>query len=378
MQIVDPGLQLVVKNLCDHTGVCSRVAVAAVCFDRDDDFRQRIVYVENICLARRGQNLDILAVIIVSRPDFYGGMAIAGAFLVVFTINPLVFLVFTRANIMQQANTPVKAHRVINHAKTINRYLYLMALCFLLVDFQKIVAEWLQKICLSQGIATSDADSWQWPWPCVPNLLLSPSLLDIDVNTVMTGVQFFVRYSVGYFLSYFVTVLALVDQLLINVFMLWEHDGYMADDRDVHDLSFLYAKSLYDIRNRSESMLSATKQFLATDRSRIDWIRQLEGYKAAFDSYDTNGDGSIQRQELEHVLARLTFDGGTEDGRACRCKTCTEWSQCTTVTRVDWNAFHRQFAAHDNDSSGELEFGEIQIRSKCTCHILYGTLTQPD
>ena len=86
-----------------------------------------------------------------------------------------------------------------------------------------------------------------------------------------------------------------VDQLLINVFMLWEHDGYMADDRDVHDLSFLYAKSLYDIRNRSESMLSASKTFLATDRSRIDWILRLERLKTAFNMYDTNGDGSIQR-----------------------------------------------------------------------------------
>ena len=295
-------------------------------------------------------------------------MAIAGAFLLVFTINPLVFLAFSRANIMQQANTPVKAHRVINHAKRINKYLYLMALCFLLVDFQKVVAENLQKICLSQGIATSDTHSWQWPWPCVPNLLLSPSKLDIRVNTVMTGVKIFVNFLVGYLVSYFVTVLALVDQLLINVFMLWEHDSYMADDRDVHGLSFLYAKSLYDVRNRSESMMSATKSFLSTDRSRIDWIRKLEQYKAVFDIYDTSGDGSIQRQELEHVLARLTFDGGTADGRTCPCKSCTEWSQRTAVTRVDWDVFHQRFEALDDDGSGELEFGEIQIR----CHILNG------
>ena len=76
--------------------------------------------------------------------------------------------------------------------------------------------------------------SWQWPWPCVPNLLLAPSALEIDVNMVMTGVRMFGRFLVGYMVSYFVTVLALVDQLLINVFMLWEHDGYMADDRVVH------------------------------------------------------------------------------------------------------------------------------------------------
>jgi hypothetical protein len=76
--------------------------------------------------------------------------------------------------------------------------------------------------------------SWQWPWPCVPNLVLSPSALEIDVDMVMTGVRMFGRFLVGYMVSYFVTVLALVDQLLINVFMLWEHDGYMADDRVVH------------------------------------------------------------------------------------------------------------------------------------------------
>eukprot|EP01044_Picomonas_judraskeda_P009512 COSAG03_NODE_1161_length_4684_cov_17.828571_2_plen_231_part_00 len=50
-----------------------------------------------------------------------------------------VSLCLSRANIMQQANTPVKAHRVINHAKAINRYLYLMALCFLLVDLQRYI-----------------------------------------------------------------------------------------------------------------------------------------------------------------------------------------------------------------------------------------------
>jgi hypothetical protein len=92
--------------------------------------------------------------------------------------------------------------------------------------------------------------------------------------------------------------------------------------------------------------MSPAKLFLATDRSRIDWIQQLEQYKAAFDIYDNSGDGSIQRHELEHVLARLTFDGGTSDGRACSCKACTEWSQSTAVTRVDWDAFHRQFDAH--------------------------------
>jgi hypothetical protein len=117
-------------------------------------------------------------------------------------------------------------------------------------------------------------------------------------------------------------------------------------------------------------MMSPAKLFLATDRSRIDWIQQLEQYKAAFDIYDNSGDGSIQRHELEHVLARLTFDGGTSDGRACSCKACTEWSQSTAVTRVDWDAFHRQFDALDEDGSGELEFGEIQIRSQCTRHIM--------
>ena len=98
------------------------------------------------------------------------------------------------------------------------------------------------------------------------------------------------------------------------LFYLWEKDGYMRDvrcplhglslylpqhahnqsycqDRDVHDLAFLYAKSLYDIRQRSESLLSTCSSFMTATSSRIDWILRLEQYRTAFEICDSSGDG---------------------------------------------------------------------------------------
>ena len=167
------------------------------------------------------------------------------------------------------------------------------------------------------------------------------------------------------------------------LFYLWEKDGYMRDvrcplhgslstcrssprnqsyccrqDRDVHDLAFLYAKSLYDIRQRSESLLSTCSSFMTATSSRIDWILRLEQYRTAFEICDSSGDGRISKEELTHLLARITFDSGTAAGHKCQCATCVDWSNCVTTTGIDWGKFRANFDAVDTDNSGELDFCE--------------------
>ena len=265
--------------------------------------------------------------------------------MLVFTINPLTYLVFSSgSNLMQLANTPAKAHIVINHVKKINRYGYLMALCFVLMELQKYTATSLQKVCLKEAVASADPDAYRWPWPCLPQLVLAPTMLDINIELISAGVRLFVSKASGFLVSYFVTVLALVDQMLAFVFMLWDNDGYMMDDRQVHELSFLYAKSLYDIRMRSDSLLSTCESFLVTgDRSRINWIKRLERYRAAFDICDSSGDGRIQHDELANMLRRITSDSATASGPGCQCRSCADWSKYVTATGVDWQEFRRQF-----------------------------------
>jgi hypothetical protein len=130
----------------------------------------------------------------------------------------------------------------------------------------------------------------------------------------------------------------------------------MKNDRQVHELSYLYANSLYEIRARSESLMSSCRMFLKTDRNRIDWVAKLEQYHDAFDICDSSGDGSIERSELENMLARFTADGGTLHGHKCTCKICSSWRDVVQVTEVDWDRFGEKFDAIDDDSSGSLEF----------------------
>lgn len=142
------------------------------------------------------------------------------------------------------------------------------------------------------------------------------------------------------------------------LFFLWEHDHYMKDDRQVHELSYLYSDSLFKIRERSDSLMSTCRSFLKTDRSRIDWVTRLDGYRAAFEICDATGDGKIDKSELENMLARFTADGGTTHGLQCKCAMCTDWRKEVTVMEVDWTAFGEKFRELDDDNSGSLEFRE--------------------
>ena len=243
---------------------------------------------------------------------------------------------------MQLANTPAKAHMVISRVKTVNRYGYLMALCFVLVELERYAANTAQKMCLKEAAMSGDPDLYRYPLPCLPQLIFSgPVLFEVNIGMIWETI---VRQTLGFLVSYFVTVLALVDQMLLIVFMLWEHDGYMADDRQIHELSFLYANSLYDIRRRAESLLSTCESFLITgDRSRISWINKLEQYHAAFGICDSSGDGNIQQEELGNLLRRMTADSATASGLGCQCKACADWSKYVTTVGVDWEKFKTQF-----------------------------------
>ena len=125
------------------------------------------------------------------------------------------------------------------------------------------------------------------------------------------------------------------------LFFLWQHDHYMKDDRQVHEMSYLYTTSLFEIRARSESLMSTCRTFLKSDRARIDWANQLDGYRVAFEILDRSRDGAIDRAELENMLGRFTADGASEG--ACACKVCTAWREQVSVVNVDVStqAMHR-------------------------------------
>lgn len=90
---------------------------------------------------------------------------------------------------------------------------------------------------------------------------------------------------------------------------------YMKDDRQVHELSYIFAASLFDIRSRSESLRSTCEEFLHNPgRTRLEMVNKLTQYKQAFDIVDVSGDGSIEQAELEYLLKRVTADAQTYDG----------------------------------------------------------------
>ena len=179
---------------------------------------------------------------------------------------------------------------VIRKAQDINRYLYLVAFGFIAMELQQSAATWLQKFCLAQA-EDSDSDTWEWPRGCLSQIMwFSPiALLQLVTRFLQDMTIWEIAASLwssvsGALVSYYVTVLALVDQLVAVVFFLWENDGYLADDRQVFELSFLYARSLYDIRTRSTALMSSFQTFLTGDQKRIEWISSLERFRAAFDS----------------------------------------------------------------------------------------------
>lgn len=149
------------------------------------------------------------------------------------------------------------------------------------------------------------------------------------------------------------------------LFFLWQHDHYMNDDRQVHELSYLYTSSLFEIRARSQALMSTCRTFLKSDRVRIDWANQLDEYRAAFEILDRSRDGSIDKVELENVLGRFTADGCRE--WACACTVCTAWREKVSVVEVDWKAFGEKFEQLDDDGSGSLEFRGCSLQASLLC-----------
>ena len=191
-------------------------------------------------------------------------------------------------------------------------------------------------------------------------VLTTPSVIpwgQLEIGGLI-AVQVLFKLS-SFLVTYYVTLLAIIDQLLIGVFFLWEHDGYMKDDNDVHELSFLFANSLYDIRMRSESLMDSCAHFLKSDRRRINWIIKLEKMKAAFDLLDSSSDGEIELLEFENALSRLTADGGGIDGTSCTCKACQDWSLFVQATSVDWSRLEEKFHEADTDGGGSICFVEF-------------------
>jgi hypothetical protein len=105
---------------------------------------------------------------------------------------------------------------------------------------------------------------------------------NIIETRVLSAGWMFIQYASKYLVSYYVTVLALVDQALLVLFFLWEHDHYLVDDREIHELSFLFSNSLYDIRIRSESLMASCESFLHPNSGRLTWIRRIETLMHAF------------------------------------------------------------------------------------------------
>ena len=55
---------------------------------------------------------------------------------------------------------------------------------------------------------------------------------------------------------------------------------------------------------------------------------------------DASGDGELELEELENMLARITADGGNAHGVKCGCKVCVDWAAHNAVTTmVDWDTF---------------------------------------
>eukprot|EP01043_Picozoa_sp_COSAG02_P009712 COSAG02_NODE_332_length_24474_cov_23.190949_22_plen_131_part_00 len=112
---------------------------------------------------------------------------------------------------------------------------------------------------------------------------------------------------------------------------------YMKDDRQVHELSYIFAASLFDIRSRSEALRSTCEEFLHNPgRTRLEMVNKLTQYKQAFDIVDVSGDGSIEQAELEYLLKRFTADAQTdwEDG----IKTKNPWAEAVYVRSAFANA----------------------------------------
>jgi len=75
---------------------------------------------------------------------------------------------------------------------------------------------------------------------------------------------------------------------------------------------------------------------------------------------DASGDGELELEELENMLARITADGGNAHGVKCGCKVCVDWAAHNAVTtKVDWDTFKDKAAALDEDRSGSLNFCEF-------------------
>ena len=122
------------------------------------------------------------------------------AFLLVFTINPLTYVAFNlKEDILQRADTPAKAHRVIGYAKKVNRYFYLVALGFVVLEVEKVVSGSLQKLCAKEAALASTPDDWQWPHKCMWQLVMAPSLISLSdvVEWLWTGVSLFFKFAMS-------------------------------------------------------------------------------------------------------------------------------------------------------------------------------------
>lgn len=265
------------------------------------------------------------------------------AFLLAFALRPFAFTLFSP--MLDTAHSIVQVHRVLEHLSSVQMAFLAMAICCLLFDVLSNIVDVLLRATRFDTVF-------------INALYANVNVLAATAFAVhLEGLQ---SMLVSVLVTFFVTKLALVDQALDRAFFLWEHDGYLQDDREMHDLAYLYCSSLYEIRCRSPALLSSCGTLISASK-RIEWVHRLDKYATAFAMVDINRDRSIENVELANLLARLCADGGTAAGTRCQCLQCSSWAVENTALMcmsVNWKDFERKFAAVDANSNGDLDFGE--------------------
>jgi hypothetical protein len=140
------------------------------------------------------------------------------AFLLVFTTNPLTYALL--ADTLHHADTAITAHEVMRMVKKVNMLTKLVAAVFLVLECSTSVAEALQYTC--RQAQASSGTQISWPGGCLLYVATSPTAIlwdDLKLGGMLVVETLFLVSS--FLVTYYVTLLAIIDQLLRGFFFLW-------------------------------------------------------------------------------------------------------------------------------------------------------------